>query len=224
MRAVVPALPPHPAPSPTKGEGKTKEWRILTTPSMSGQANMDFDRQTLARAQENLDASAVLRFFRFHQPTVSFGRLQKREDIQSLIPPDWPAVQRPTGGGIVFHSDDLCLSLCWRQGIAPLPLRIQDQYAWIHRVIQKVITPFQEVTMASGRDGKSRPSSFPVRQCFQEPAMFDLLSDHRKIVGGALCRQKNVFLYQGSIQGIFHLDLEPLLLRTFQEQLTPIPQ
>src|SRR5688500_4529224 len=68
-----PTTLPLTLPSAARGEGV--EWRILNTPPMAGEANMDFDRKTLAAVEEG-SAPATLRFFRFQKPTVTYGRLQ----------------------------------------------------------------------------------------------------------------------------------------------------
>src|SRR4051794_8387098 len=112
---------------------QTSAWRMLTTPPLSGAENMAYDLATLRKVQEG--QSPTLRFFRFRQPTLSYGRHQSLETTKPLAPSGWDVVQRPTGGGIVLHGDDLCLSLCWRVGQRPLPLHLKDHYAWIHSVI-----------------------------------------------------------------------------------------
>src|SRR5688572_20169043 len=95
-------------------------WRFVKTPPLSGEENMLYDA-TLLRAVEAGNAPPTIHFFRFSEPTVTYGRLQKRENILTLVPPTWPLIQRPTGGGMVLHHNDLCLSLVWPKGMAPLP-------------------------------------------------------------------------------------------------------
>jgi lipoate-protein ligase A len=177
---------------------------------MSGAENMAHDVHTLNQIQSE-GISPVLRFFRWIRPTVSYGRHQSFDKIQSLVPLGWDTVQRPTGGGFVFHNNDLCFSLCWREGQAPLPPRIKDVYAWIHTLVVEALQPLVSTRLANCRDCAPEPPPFATRQCFTEPVAFDVLHQGQKVVGGALCRQKNVFLYQGSIQGIPASNLEQLL-------------
>jgi lipoate-protein ligase A len=191
-------------------------WAIVSTPPLSGRENMATDVQTLRRLHEE-QGGPLLRFFRWNRPTVSYGRLQRREQIS--IPDGWDTIQRPTGGGVVFHDTDLCFSLCFRLGQPPLPLRFSDLYAWIHGVVQKALSPLTLLTMATCRDGASTPVSFMRRQCFNEPVAFDLLRQGRKIVGGAFCRQKEALLYQGSIQIPTDTALERRLTTAFGKVL-----
>jgi lipoate-protein ligase A len=179
---------------------------------MSGAANMAYDRQTLETLQ-NPDHSPVLRFFRWDKPAATCGKHQNLSDISTKIPAGYEAVQRPTGGGIVLHGDDLCVSLCWRAGQPPLPTRLKDHYAWIHNVLVQALIPTGDARLANCRECAT-VSPFAIRDCFNEPVVFDVLRNGRKIAGGALCRQKDVFLYQGSIQGA-DPDLEARLKTVF---------
>jgi len=160
---------------------------------MSGADNMRFDEAMLNGVGRRL-APPTLRFFYFDQPTVSYGRLQKIDAIQSLIPRGWSAVQRPTGGGLVFHEKDLCLSLCWPRELAsPLPYRARDQYRWIHGIILESMGA--RYRMAACGDPKAMATPFEVRDCFTNPVGYDLMNGNQKVVGGALLFQKEAILY-----------------------------
>jgi len=165
---------------------------------MSGEANMRFDRDTLTAVEQG--AEPTLRFFRFSEPTVTYGRLQTTEGIRSLVPDGWPVVQRPTGGGIVFHENDLCLSLCWPKGLTGIPTRPSDQYRWVHERILKALRSTVNLRMSGCCDTPMSPSPFAKRQCFTEPVGYDLMEGADKRVGGALLHHRTAVLYQGSIQ------------------------
>jgi lipoate-protein ligase A len=173
-------------------------WQFIHTPPLTGAENMLYDLNSLHKVQDPT-GSPIVRFFRWIRPTVSYGKHQSLEKFRSLIPEGWDTVQRPTGGGIVFHDQDLCLSLCWRSGQAPLPEQLKDHYAWIHGIIAEALRPLGETRLADCRDCTA-PTAFESRDCFTQPVAYDVLTDQKKIVGGALCRQRNALLYQGSIQ------------------------
>jgi lipoyl(octanoyl) transferase len=195
-------------------------WQFTATTPWPGQANMDADRQTLSAVAEGRQPP-TLRFFRWSEPTVSYGRLQPLETVRTLAPAGWPLVQRPTGGGIVFHDQDLCLSLAWPEGLAPLPRRPKEIYDWIHGVILQALQPLLDLRMAACCDLPESQTPFARRECFREPVGSDLLLKNQKIVGGALLHQKNGWLYQGSIQplGLEMNRVEPALLSAFQGRL-----
>jgi lipoate-protein ligase A len=192
-------------------------WQIITTPPLSGTANMAYDVETLAAV--SIGAPPVLRFFQFNEPTVTYGCLQRPDAIASLIPAGWPAVQRPTGGGIVFHCSDLCLSLCWPKSGTPLPDKPKSAYAWIHAVIRTALD--NSVRMASCADECSHATSFAMRDCFTQPVGYDLMLGAQKIVGGAMRFTRSAVLYQGSIQNIPTRDLADQLAACFELAFHP---
>jgi len=185
---------------------------------MSGADNMRYDLASLTGIAERNDQS-IFRLFRFAQPTVSYGRLQKATDIAAHVPPGWAVAQRPTGGGIVLHDGDLCLSLCWRKGEGPMPARPQEQYRWIHSVVAEALAEIVPVRMASCRDLAAPQEPFGVRNCFRNPVGFDLLDQQKKIVGGALRCTRRAILYQGSIHAAATAALEARLWTLFQARL-----
>ena len=196
-----------------------KTWKILTTPPMSGPDNMAYDVSTMQN-MHNEDRPPVLRFFRWVRPAVSYGKHQRLDGLRTFIPSGWETIQRPTGGGAVLHDQDLCLSLCWRAGQPPLPTALKDVYGWIHTVILQALPPLSHARLADCRDCKTL-APFSTRHCFNEPVAFDILSGRRKITGGAICRQKSVFLYQGSLQDFDDAALQSRLEDAFQRALLP---
>ncbi len=176
---------------------------------------MRYDAALLHSVEQGTEPP-TLRFFRFKEPTVSYGRLQKREPLLPFVPAGWALVQRPTGGGLVFHESDLCLSLAWPRGQAPLPVKPQDQYRWIHSIILEALGT--DVRMAACCDVEMPQEPFEVRQCFTQPVGYDILKEREKIVGGALCCRRGATLYQGSIRNISTPGLEEHLSQIFRHR------
>jgi lipoate-protein ligase A len=194
-------------------------WRILSSSPADGESNMRFDRDTLA-AVESAGHPPVLRFFRWKKPGASYGKHQRLDHLRGWIPDGMDAVQRPTGGGLVIHGSDLCFSLCWRSGQDPLPVHVKDHYAWIHGIAAKALQTLTDARLAACSDCSVRPP-LSLSRCFQEPVGYDVLANGQKIVGGALCRQHQAFLYQGSVQGFPPEACEPLLHNAFRRVLNP---
>ncbi len=178
--------------------------------SLSGEENMRRDRDLLDRVQAG-EIPYAIRFYRFSEPTVTYGRLQDPEQVRRVSPAGWPLVQRPTGGGIVMHDKDLCLSIAWRPGQTSIPTRPTEQYQWIHSVILDALAPIIRLNRMSCRQVAESSTSFHKRQCFQEPVACDLLINGQKVVGGALAHRRDGILYQGSIQTLEHLSIEERL-------------
>ena len=198
-----------------------ENWRFLDSPPLSGPENMRLDADVLAGVEEGR-LPPTLRFFRFNAPTVSFGRLQKLSDVSPLAPFGWDCVQRPTGGGIVFHEGDLCLSLSWAGSLSPLPNRPQDQYRWIHGIILEALAEDRSLRMAACCDQAAPKEAFPQRTCFNNPVGYDLLQEQQKIVGGALRCTRRATLYQGSIQMKLTPEQERRLFHAFHARLAAL--
>ncbi len=194
-----------------------RDWRFVTTPPLTGQDNMRYDAQTLERVGLG-ELPPTVRFFRFREPTVTYGHLQKIGSIRPLVPQGWDTAQRPTGGGLVFHEHDLCLSLCWRKGQSPIPPRPREMYRWIHAVIRKGLGGHLQT--ASCADACAEKKPFALRDCFKEPVGYDLLSGSEKVVGGALRSTREAVLYQGSIQIPMAEPAAEALRRALDEALT----
>lgn len=181
-------------------------WAIVETPPMTGDENMRWDAERLRRVATSA-AEPTLRFFRFKEPTVTFGRLQKEETVRHKAPAGWPLARRPTAGGIVLHETDLCLSLVWRPGTFPMPSRVREVYGVIHGVVLKALSALAPLRLASCCDTPKSSTPFDERECFQEPVGYDVLDGQQKRVGGALAMTRHGCLYQGSIQTLHAPDL-----------------
>lgn len=160
---------------------------------------MRIDEQLL-EGQQDPDAVPTLRFFRWRQPTLSYGRLQDLRQALALAETDkriLEVVRRPTGGGMVRHDDDLSLSLVWRRDHASFPKCLKDIYRKIHKIAQAALeekgietTFHQNTKTGGGRSGL----------CFAEPAEDDLMFAGDKILGGALRVTSRARLYQGNLR------------------------
>lgn len=193
-------------------------WRFLSTTPLSGKDNMAFDCETLS-AVELGTCPPTVRFFRFKEPTVTYGRSQILDAISKQIPLGWPAVQRPTGGGVVFHTNDLCFSLCWPKYVSPLPIKVAEQYAWIHRIVLTALSPLRSLRLATCADVRTCRTPIHQQVCFADPVGYDVLSDNQKIVGGAIAHRRAGLLYQGSVQGLAPDLAETLIRKAFQNIL-----
>ena len=108
--------------------------------------------------------------------------------------------RRPTGGGLVFHHDDLTFSL-----IFPTQDKPTEIYKNLHGAIHAALT----LSGLSARvfDQKLPPSAYApshdhaASACFVRPVENDLLlANGQKMLGGAIRRFGDTVLYQGSLQ------------------------
>ena len=170
--------------------------------SRSAAMNMAIDEALLECA-----ALPSIRFYRWNHPALSFGYFGKFEDVVSE-PRD--IVRRWTGGGIVFHDNDLTYSIVIPASDAAFAESSMSIYEKTHRAIQCALgSPTELAQSAAPKISES---------CFANAVRCDVLCNGRKIAGAAQRRTRGGLLQQGSIQGInLFADFERSLARELSE-------
>lgn len=182
-------------------------WRLRVDGAQSGLENMAADAQLL-EDQKSPDALPALRFFRWRNPTVSYGRLQNPEWVKTLTKSfhvgltssapiqNMEIVQRPTGGGMVWHDQDLSFSLTWKRDHPSFPKCLKDVYRMIHQTVGDALNRRGIETSFHVKQSSAKPAA---GICFVEPAEDDLMWKGKKILGGALRVTSWGRLYQGNL-------------------------
>jgi lipoate-protein ligase A len=162
-----------------------------------------------------------IRFYRWRSPVLSFGYFGKFSDV-AICAAERDLVRRWTGGGIVFHGDDLTYSI-----VIPESDPVFDEssiaiYEKIHRALcAALVKTGQRAVVAVDPAGFSAATRTAVNasgyNCFANPVRADVMMDGRKIAGAAQRRTRRGLLQQGSIQG-FAMDTE--LAQRFAQALS----
>jgi len=147
-----------------------------------------------------------IRFYRWRSPALSFGYFGKFSDV-AIYAAERDLVRRWTGGGIVFHGDDLTYSI-----VIPANDPVFDEssiaiYEKIHRALADALNGVGErAVVAGGVDAGgialSKHAAASGYNCFANPVRADIMINGRKIAGAAQRRTRHGLLQQGSIQGI----------------------
>jgi lipoyl(octanoyl) transferase len=151
-----------------------------------------------------LEAAVVptIRFYRWRSPALSFGYFGKFSDV-AIYAAERDLVRRWTGGGIVFHGNDLTYSI-----VIPASDPVFDEssiaiYEKIHRDLCGALAGHNQgaelATVANQLRTGDRGSCD--NDCFANPVRADVMMDGRKIAGAAQRRTRRGLLQQGSIQG-----------------------
>jgi lipoyl(octanoyl) transferase len=176
----------------------------------SAAMNMAIDEALLESA-----TIPIIRFYLWRSPALSFGYFGKFSDV-AIYAAERDLVRRWTGGGIVFHGDDLTYSI-----VIPANDRVFNEssiaiYGKIHRALVNALNGVgRYAVVARGVDpgglaiGKhAADSNSDGCNCFTNPVRADVMLDGRKIAGAAQRRTRRGLLQQGSIQGFaMHTDL-----------------
>ncbi len=164
-----------------------------------------------------------IRFYQWHSPALSFGYFGRFSDVAD----DASArdlVRRWTGGGIVFHGDDLPYSIV----IPATDTAFNESSMWIYEKVHRALCDalgggVNGAIVAGGVDpgrnsiARQATASAGGYDCFANPVRADVMVDGRKIAGAAQRRTRRGLLQQGSIQGI---DVENGLAERFATELS----
>ena len=154
----------------------------------SAAMNMAIDEALLESA-----ATPALRFYRWQRPSISFGYFGQFADVAEEQQ-QRDLVRRWTGGGIVYHGEDLTYSLVLPADVAGRFRSSRVIYSQVHSAIQQALCRQAEVTLATTAPPKISDA------CFANPVEADVLLAGKKIAGAAQRRTRSGLLHQGSIQ------------------------
>ena len=167
-----------------------------------------------------LEAAVVptIRFYRWRFPALSFGYFGKFSDV-AIYAEERDLVRRWTGGGIVFHGDDLTYSIMIPASDAVFDESSIAIYEKIHRALCSALGDHNQgaelVPVANQVRAGDRGSCD--NNCFANPVRADVMMDGRKIAGAAQRRTRRGLLQQGSIQGFV---METDLAQKFAQALS----
>jgi lipoate-protein ligase A len=186
-------------------------WQVCDDGAQEGALNMARDHALAVSAEPG---RALLRFYGWREPTLSFGRNEPAEgrwQADRLRGAGFSIVRRPTGGRAVLHRRELTYAVVVHradvQGARDLYQRINLGLA---RALQSLGVPAVVAeargTATSAVDGSERTLASDARvlpvdagPCFEAPAPGEVTVMGRKLVGSAQARIEQAFLQHGSI-------------------------
>jgi len=206
-RAVSPGLGERPL--------KSNRWRLIVSEPAQGPWNMALDEALAETVRDG--GPPFLRFYFWEPGTLSLGRFQNPWDGFSVGARSVPRVRRPTGGGGIWHADELTYSLACSQadldvkGVKPsfeklcgFLLDTWNRLGWNARFAKDV----QEIP---GTMGTYTPA------CFAGQEEYDIVIDGKKLGGNAQRRERSSIFQHGSLPlAIDWTTLNRLFLPGFQ--------
>jgi lipoate-protein ligase A len=185
----------------------------------SAAMNMAIDETLLERV-----ATPTIRFYRWQSAALSFGYFGRFTDIASYENKR-DLVRRWTGGGIVFHGEDLTYSIVIPGRDTAFTESSISIYEKIHRALVDALIGMGKAAVVAG--GVASGSIAAATQtavnasgynCFAHPVHADVMIEGRKVGGAAQRRTRHGLLQQGSIQGV---DIAIGLSARFARALSP---
>ena len=154
-----------------------------------------------------------IRFYRWNSPALSFGYFGKFSDVAEYAT-ERDLVRRWTGGGIVFHGDDLTYSIVIPACDPIFGESSMSIYERIHRALCNALIATGQRAVVAGVSDASYNG-----QCFANPVRADVMMNGRKVGGAAHRRTRAGLLHQGSIQRV---DLGNDLAERFTGELAEV--
>ena len=192
-----------------------KQWYLYIDTAHDPFYNMAMDEVLLQTAEEL--GTPLIRIYDWDRPSVSIGYVQHYD----AAPHDkYTVVRRPTGGGIVYHDEDLTYTAIVPADDPICKLNRIDSYHVFHNAILQTLGEF-------GLEGSLSPDECgsvdrATMQCFTTPTRYDVVAAGKKYAGAAQRRTKAGILHQGSIDlkalGCDKKLLTKKLLRAFEKQ------
>ena len=161
----------------------------------SAAMNMAIDDALLESA-----TAPSIRFYRWDHRAISFGYFGHFADVAEHT---CDLVRRWTGGGIVFHGDDLTYSIVIPssdKAFAESPMSIYEE---VHYALRDALIAMGEEAIVCRRDALPRVPDVQKHvppSCFANPVHADVMMNGRKVAGAAQRRTRRGLLQQGSIQ------------------------
>jgi lipoate-protein ligase A len=172
----------------------------------SAAINMAIDEALLEQATRPL-----LRFYRWNHPALSFGYFGQYEDVAKYAT-ERDMVRRWTGGGIVFHGDDLTYAIVIPETAELFASSSKAIYSVIHLALRDAL-----IAGGTGVELATAEAAQKSEACFASPVIADVLLNGHKVAGGAHRRTRRGLLHQGSIQNI---DVSTELAAAFANRLS----
>ncbi len=177
-------------------------WRFVDTGPLDGPADMAID-EALLDAFDPDRSTPVFRLYGWDPPAISLGRFQDPAatlDLERCREDSVPVVRRITGGGAIYHGDELTYAIVCAPRHLPSSTTIKESFRHLTAFLLAFyrslgLDPAWAVDGAGDPSAHGRRTSF----CFAGREEFDVVIGERKIGGNAQRRLRGAIFQHGSI-------------------------
>ena len=178
---------------------KRETWRIIETGFQDAYFNMAVDEVLLTQKEKGMIPSTI-RFYGWRPGALSLGYTQKiasEINLEALRNLGLDCVSRITGGGIIFHHQEVTYSLTIGPDSCLFSNSVGESF---RRLCAGIIKAMELLGVKADFAGDN---SLPVNNsdafCFAANSSYDIIIKQRKLGGNAQRRKKTVIFQHGSI-------------------------
>ena len=185
-----------------------KNYYLIISPPENAATNMALDEALLLK-ESNLP---ILRLYTWENPAFSLGRFQNATEVlntELCLEYDVEIVKRFTGGGCIFHDQELTYSLTWPTSFFEKKLTVKESY----KVLTSFLLDFYQSLGLTGIGFNNQDQILSHNFCFMGFEKYDFFINGYKLGGNAQKRTKNNIFIHGSIPITFDLSLCNTLLK-----------
>lgn len=180
-------------------------WQILESGIKSAEENMSLDAKLLESLKK--DDDPILHLYGWKKKSATYGYFIKTEDYLNLDAArahDLDLARRPTGGGIVFHTNDLAFSVLVPSDHPGYFENTLENYQFVNDRVIEAIKLLLEESNLTLLPGEPVPLDSSCKNfCMAKPTIYDVMLGGKKIAGAAQRKRKQGFLHQGTISIAF---------------------
>lgn len=176
-------------------------WRLIYSENGSASYNMALD-EALLQAFITSNSKPVLRFYGWAPAALSIGRFQNAANtvfMEKCRTDSVALVRRITGGGAIYHGEELTYSIVCRAEDIAINSSTKDTYKQLTSFLfnwykDKSLEPdYAENILPTAQLGEK------TAYCFAGNEKLDIIVSGKKLGGNAQHRKKNIIFQHGSI-------------------------
>ncbi|HJO48872.1 MAG TPA: biotin/lipoate A/B protein ligase family protein [Candidatus Scalindua sp.] len=183
-------------------------WRLLYTPDVDPYMNMAIDEALTRKCIDSEERPATIRLYTWKETSCSIGYFQKMKAVlKATNNKEIPVVRRPTGGGIVYHGNDITFSIVKKRMQPGKQENITSFYKLIGESLLRGLERLgltgtsyypEEESLRSAQEGKPLNNRLPQQSfCSETPAKYDIMINGSKVAGYAARKSQGAVLCQG---------------------------
>jgi lipoyl(octanoyl) transferase len=195
-------------------KNKMKNFRLIRSGPQGASLNMELDEIIFRRYLA--DGVGTLRLYRWEKPSFTYGFRQAPESLLDLAACGTDGVEvakRITGGGILFHDDEITYSFVCAKSDIGEPKRLLVDY----RNICRFLVNFYESLGLRPGFAQEQPDfkyrSAPHEICSASHEKYDIVVSGKKIGGNAQKRNRQAIFQHGSIPCRINWDIASKYLK-----------